>query len=555
MATPTPHFLKVRGFFIAHNMNRFFIIFTFLTIALLVAIIYSNSFNVPFQFDDVKRIVDIKAAQVLDFKEIFQYSKNRFLVYITLALNFYFGGHHVFGYHLLNVVVHIISSFLVFFLSSLILQSPKFSLFNFKKDSYLLSFFSALIFALHPIQTESVIYIWQRAESMAGMFYFLSLILYAKFRLTQIYNPDGKGKVSLYIACLASMTLCFFTKPTSATLPAAILIYEVFFLSNSVDDLKKCIKYLLPILIFIVLPVLLARHDIEEAKNVGIRLSTSYMPYYYTKLRVLANAFWLMFLPINQRIEYDFIWSSSLGEPISTFYSFIFSLFLISIAIFSFKRYPLVSFAICWFYLTLSVTTLLFLDDLFFEHYLYLPLFGFSLLLPVLSRDVLEKIRINRRWWIVFLIILLAVYSVATYKRNNVWQTEISLWEDAVKKSPRHARSNYTLGVYYFRAKRYKEAFESYKRALFYKPGYPEAYYRLGEYYLSLGDREKSIANYKKAIEAKPEFFEAHLNLGSLYLYSGRLKDAVKCFDNALKFTEDPVYIEKIENTLKEIRH
>jgi tetratricopeptide (TPR) repeat protein len=166
-----------------------------------------------------------------------------------------------------------------------------------------------------------------------------------------------------------------------------------------------------------------------------------------------------------------------------------------------------------------------------------------------------NKLKINRKWWLGFIVILIAFYSVATYNRNLVWKTEISLWEDAVKKSPYKARAHYTLGVYYFRAKRYEEAFREYNIALKLKPIYPEAYYRLGEYYFSLRDVEKSIANYKKALQINPEFFEAYLNLGSVYVAARQYKNARECFNNALRFTKDQDYIKNIKAVLEGIKN
>lgn len=536
-------------------MKRIHIILAFLSVILVTGIIYSNSLQGPFQFDDVKRIVGIRAAQSFDIKETFQYSKNRFLLYLTYALNFYFGKENVVGYHILNLIIHIISSIFVFLLALCIFDSPRLSSSIFKKDRRIIALFASLIFSAHPIQTESVTYIWQRGESMAGMFYLLAIVLYARFRLVQVHSPGQKGGLSFYVLSLVSIVLCSLTKAISATLPTAILFYEMFFMSKNRIEFTKAFKKILPILALTLVPVILARYDVRESEGVGVRLSPYYMPYYYTKLRVLCRAFSLMLLPLNQTIEYDFTLSSSLVEPISTFYSLIFHLSLIILAGLLFKHHPLISFAIGWCYLILSGTTILFLDDLFFEHYLYLPLFGYTLLLPMCILNLGHHMRINRKWAIGFLILLLAAYSTATYNRNKVWQTEISLWEDAVKKSPTKPRPNYTLGIYYFRAKRYRDALKHYELALRYKPLYPEAYYRLGEYYFHLGNVEKAVANYKQAIEIKPEFFEAYLNLAFVYRNSGKYASARRYFKKALELTNEAGYIKEIETVLKELAH
>ncbi|MDP2921927.1 MAG: tetratricopeptide repeat protein [Candidatus Omnitrophota bacterium] len=527
-------------------MKNILILSAILILISAAAAVYAPALNTPFQFDDVKRIVGQAQVENLDLADIFHYSKSRFLLYLTLALNYHFGGYGVFGFHLVNLVIHIISSLAVFALGIIVFNSPRLKNQALSRHSRMLAFFSSMIFALHPMQTESVTYIWQRAESMTGMFYLLAIFLYAKFRLASAARP----RFMFYAACLLSIILCSFTKPNSVTLPAAILLFEACFLSRSIKDFKGSLKYLAPILLFILLPAALAKFDVGENKGVSVRFDSYYLPYYYTKLRVLANSLWLMFAPFNQTIEHDFSWSASLVNPISTLYSAAALLSLALAGILSFRRRVLIAFSVMWFYLTLSVTTILFLDDLFFEHYLYLPIFGFSLVLPALGMEIADNFKLDKKWLAACLIILLAAYSYGTYSRNLVWKTEITLWEDAVKKAPLNARAHYTLGVYYFREHRNNEALREYELSLKLKPEYPEAYYRLGEYYFDSGAIDKSIYNYKKALDMNPDFFEAYVNLGNAYMGSGQNKDALACFKNALRLTVDKRYITEINSII-----
>ncbi|MDP2912171.1 MAG: tetratricopeptide repeat protein [Candidatus Omnitrophota bacterium] len=533
-------------------MKRLFIPFAIFVILLLTLLVYLPSFHTPFQFDDVKNVVGERVVENPGLTDIFQHSKSRFLLFLTMGLNYYFGKYNVFGYHLINLIIHTLSSLLVFALSFIIFNSPRLMRLNLKPYSFMLAFFSSMIFAIHPIQTQSVTYIWQRGESMAGMFYFLSIFLYARFRLIQINGGGKKLGWLFYMLCFVSMTLCSLTKETSMTLPAAILIYEICFLSKDMNELKSSLKYLIPILLFVLTPIMITKLE-SQSGTISIRFTEYYIPYYCAKIRMLIKSLLLMALPINQSLEYDFTWSISFTDLILTSGSLIILFSLIAICIFSFKRNPLISFAISWFYLTLSITTLVFLEDIFFEHYLYLPLFAYSIIVPALSLSIVNNLNINRKWWVAFIVILVTLYSAATYNRNLVWKTGISLWEDAVKKSPYKPISHYTLGVYYLRAKRYEDASKEYSLALKLKPRYPEAYYRLGEYYSILGNAEKSIENYKIALQINPEFFEAYLNLGNVYLTAGKYKNARDCFNNALAFTEDPRYIKNIRDTLRMI--
>jgi len=536
-----------------YEMKKILLISAILVLVSAAVVAYLPGLNTPFQFDDVKRIVGQAPVENLDLTAIFQYSKSRFFLYLTLALNYHFGGYNVFGYHLVNLVIHLISSMLVFALSLIVFNSPGLKNQALSQNSRLLAFFSSMIFALHPLQTESVTYVWQRAESMTGMFYLLAIFLYAKFRLSEPGRPGKNKGVLFYAACILSIIFCSFTKPNSVTLPIAILLFEACFLSRDIRDFKGSLKHLAPVLLFVLLPVALAKFDAGENKDVGMRFTSYYMPYYYTKLRVLANSLRMMIVPINQTIEHDFAWSVSLVNPVSTLYSAIILLSLALAGVLSFRRRPLIAFGVIWFYLTLSVTTILFLDDLFFEHYLYLPLFGFSLVLPALAAEIANNFRLDKKWPAICLIILLAAYSYGTYSRNLVWKTEVSLWEDAVKKAPLKARAHYTLGVYYFREHRNKEALREYELSLKLKPEYPEAYYRLGEYYFASGAIDRAIYNYKKALDLNPDFFEAYVNLGSAYMGSGQHRDAAICFKNALRLTADKRYIAEINSIMERL--
>jgi len=535
--------------------QRIAILIAILIIISATSLVYLSSFNTPFQFDDVKNVVGARVVENFSLPDFFQHSKSRFLLCLTLSLNYYFGKYNVFGYHLVNLIIHIISSLLVFGLSLIIFDSNRLTRLDLRRHRFELALSASMIFALHPIQTESVTYIWQRGESMAGMFYLLSIFLYARVRLSQINGLAKIFRWLMYAMCFISIILCSLTKPTSLSLVIAIFIYEIFFLSNDMDGFKASLRYLIPVLLFILVPIMITKIDTAETTGIGIRLAKDYIPFYYAKIRILAKSLLMMTFPIRQGLEYDFSWNISIADLILTASSSIVLISLIAICIFNFKRNPLISFVISWFYLTLSITSLIFLDDIFFEHYLYLPLFGYSIIVPALSLSIVNKLKINRKWWLGFIVILIAFYSVATYNRNLVWKTEISLWEDAVKKSPYKARAHYTLGVYYFRAKRYEEAFREYNIALKLKPIYPEAYYRLGEYYFSLRDVEKSIANYKKALQINPEFFEAYLNLGSVYVAARQYKNARECFNNALRFTKDQDYIKNIKAVLEGIKN
>jgi len=175
-------------------------------IALVAAVIYSNIYHSPFVFDDTCQIVEKTSIRHLDnYFSFEQLLKPRAIVDLTFALNYKFGKLNVFGYHLVNVFIHILNGFIVYFLALIIFKQlsapsiPKFlnssipkssiihpsnfSIFNFQFSIHLMSLFAALIFIAHPIQTQAVTYTVQRYASIAAMFYMASVLFYLKARI------------------------------------------------------------------------------------------------------------------------------------------------------------------------------------------------------------------------------------------------------------------------------------------------------------------------------------------------------------------------------------
>jgi len=162
------------------NIKLISIIFLFVVMGFCI---YSNTFDVPFQFDDMLRIKENPHIRIenLTFKNLQkavtnkESSRNRPIGNITFALNYYFHQYHLLGYHIFNITIHILSGiFLYLFLkTTLSLPVLKFEY----NQADLISFFAALIWLVHPVQTQSVTYIVQRMNSMAAMFYVLSFLL------------------------------------------------------------------------------------------------------------------------------------------------------------------------------------------------------------------------------------------------------------------------------------------------------------------------------------------------------------------------------------------
>ncbi|HEY6838067.1 MAG TPA: tetratricopeptide repeat protein, partial [Geobacteraceae bacterium] len=196
-------------------------------------LVYANTLHVPFVFDDFPSIVDNPVIKDLStfLADGYRYNARRFVGYLTFALNYRFGGLDVTGFHFVNLAVHLATSLLVYAFALLTLRTPRLAGSRLVPRAGGVALGTALLFAVHPVETQAVTYIVQRFASLAAMLYLLSLILYAAARLGQVragrlWSP---GTGLLLAGSLVAALLACRTKENAFTLPFALFLYEGMF--------------------------------------------------------------------------------------------------------------------------------------------------------------------------------------------------------------------------------------------------------------------------------------------------------------------------------------
>ena len=514
------------------------------SLAVLGVIIYSNSFGCSFHFDDTHSIVDNRAIRDLgNLTAIWNFLNRRFIAYLTFALNYHFHGLDVFGYHAVNLAVHIAASWLVWWLTILLLSTPSMRNRDIAGHKHIVALGCALVFLAHPIQTQGVTYIVQRLASLATMFYLSAVACYIKARLVA-----GNRRIVWFALSVLSAFLGIFTKENVATLPLALILCEMYFFSGDdrpIQSLMKRPGFWLSLVPFVVL-VLLMLHLLSFNVHgiFGAVPSQRYqepqltsLTYFATQFRVIIAYIRLLFLPYGQNIDHDFPSSQSFLEaPVIT--SMVFLAAVLAFAVFIRSKNRTVSFGMLWFFLTISVeSSIKPLHNVMFEHRLYLPMFGFALIIATLFHDVLWKRR--RRTAIVLFIGLIGLYSTLTFRRNRVYASEFTLWSDAVSKSPNKARSLFSLASVMSRTGRQDDAAQLYRRALDIYPKYSEAYLNLGNDLIIRGDNNGAIRLFHKAIEIRPDYIEARSNLAVALTRSKKFNEAAAEYERILKKSPD----------------
>jgi tetratricopeptide (TPR) repeat protein len=526
------------------------ILVTSLFFSVISIIIYYPSLNGDFVFDDsvIQKNPLIHMTRISQLPDLlFSQEVGRKIGLMSFALNYYFGGFNTFGYHLVNVIIHILNGFALFLLAHTILTLPA----NEEKvrdNAFMIAFLGSLLWLVHPIQTQAVSYIVQRLTSLSALFFLLSLLCYIKGRM----NTSSQKKVVLFVLCSVLGLLALGTKQNAATLPLFIIVSEFLFFQRyplKLDKTKWAVFIFLLGLFILISWGYLGSDVITKLAQTYEKRGWTPLERVLTQLRVVVLYLSLLIYPHPSRLnlDYDFPVSNSLFSPFTTFLSLLVIAGLVTLAIFLLKRNRLASYALFWFLGNLVIESSIIPLELVFEHRAYLPSMG----LMVVGIALCYRLP-KRKWhkWVTALIIpLLLLFSYWTYERASVWLKPIALYMDILKKSPHKARPHIGIGRAYEKSGKLDDALSEYKKALSISPHYPKAHFNLGNVYRKKGMMGEAISEYKKALAIQPNYAKAHNNLSVTYFYKGNFKLAVAHCDRAiaLRYNVKPKLLELLK--------
>lgn len=499
-------------------------------------IVYFNSASVPFIFDDYDCILKNPAIKdfscfpdtrrVMGLSMVADIQNNvvlRPMAYFTFALNYALHEFDLFGYHLVNILLHIGSSMLVYCLFTQVLSCCSMSNNRSESDKgYLpnncgyLPLFAALLFVSHPIQTQAVTYIVQRFVPLATFFYLAALVLYMQFRTASNF------RWAFYALSLCATILAMESKEIAFTLPVVMTLLELMFLSGAFR--QRLIQIIPFAATMVIIPLKLlsltpSQDETVERATDAINLinfkGISSYDYLMTQFGVITTYLRLLFLPIGQNIDYERPLQKSFFTP-EVLLPLLLLLTILGTALYLLYRsrknsfYKIIAFGIFWFFITLSVeSSVVPINDLVFEHRAYLPSVGFfiaalssiGLACHRLTGHSLEESKVATY----LLIVVLLGYSTATVFRNMVWKDPITFWSDVTQKSPHKARAFAWLG-------------ESYMEQVLSGVS-PESVYKTNSS-ININDPriDKAIAAFQKAHELRPQMAIYYIKMGDAYL-------------------------------------
>ena len=535
-------------------------VFAVVAILVIVLAIYSNTFHASWQFDDEINIVTNKPLHLKELnwsnikKTFFASLDGSEKIYrptacLSFALNYFFGKDKVFGYHVVNVSIHLLAAVFLFLFIYNTLNLPILKA-RYGPNSYFIALLATVLWAINPVQIQAVTYIVQRMASMAGMFYIVSMYLYLKGR-----TSERRVLQYLYFfLCFFAAALAFGSKENAAMLPISIFFFDLFIIQGlSKESIKRnSVVFLALLLVPLVLALILKGPSVFSGNN----LVSSYEHRAFTlgerlltEPRIILFYISLLFYPMPDRlcINHDIAISHSFIDPPTTIVSILIILGILCLSVLKSRQWPFVSYCIIFFFINHLIESSIFPLELIFEHRNYIPSMLFFAPVAILLLRALQLFNKKKSMQVImciFIILVLVGQGHSTFVRNVIWKTEESLWMDAVDKNPNLPRPYHNLAKYYGDMGNRKKEMPLYHKALTLErdPNYPSdhmTHYNLALAYISMDQKEKALEHLRKVIELAPGFSGAYNNLGVLMMEQGKYDEAFDNFIRALSCDEN----------------
>ena len=510
-----------------------------LLLALLIFSLYSPALNAPFLFDDTNNIEQNSAIHIteLSLPALKRAAQGpRPVAMLSFALGHYLHGLSPFWFRITNLSIHFCTAITLYFVlcstTALLFAENKMQMQRYRW----LPMISTLLWAVHPLQIQSVTYIVQRMNSLAGLFFLLSLLSYIHARL----SDSGFRRIFLGFCCASAALLAAGSKPNAAVLPLILVLYEyLFFRQRNGKTLFKHLLLLAAALAVMSVAAycLMNGHPADRLAAWYAKNDFTPVQRVMTECRVVILYLSLLALPHPSRlnIDHDILLSTSLTAPPSTALSLAMIIIFLLLGIFTTRKLPLLAFAIFWFFINLIIESTVIPLDFIFEHRTYIPS---MMLIPGIIFTLIRFLQRDNA--IIILTILLTLWSAWTYDRNSVWKSGIALWQDSAKKSPNKPRPHESLAYYLEKEHRYSEAIRHYARAIQLNPKNATTYNNIGNLYMKIGELHTALNHYAAALRIRPEYKEALNNRGNALSKIGKFKQAIVYYEKALEL--DPNY-------------
>jgi tetratricopeptide (TPR) repeat protein len=486
-------------------------------LALLVGLAWANGLSGAFTYDDKVEVVGNRTIRTLEhWDAVLAYNASRPLVILSWALDWRLWGLDPTGYHVVNVLIHLLNAGLAFLLGEEICRRLEL------RQPLLPALIAAALWAVHPMTTEAVTYITGRSESLCATFYLAAVLCWMRWR-------RGEDSFQLLLA-LGAFLLAAATKEVAATIPATLLLLELL-LPGARPMGRRGWLGLAPFWLLLVGGAV-ARKLVYGVfttdlwlRPPGVQLAT--------EAEVVLRYLQLWLLPVNQSVFHDHPPASGPLDPHALLAAALL-LVGVAVALWQLRQRPWLALGLGWFLLLLAPSSSIVpLKETMAEHRSYLAGWGLCLLLILSLRPLLAP---RRRAAAALVVVAVALLLGGTHLRNRAWRSEASLWLDAVERNPRSAEAWYGYGDALRFSGSFDGAIEAYGRAVELDDLFLDAWNNLGIALAEQGRLDEARRTWLATLQRHPSYCRAHNNLGWLHYRQQAWEDAIAEFRSTLVY-------------------
>ena len=526
-----------------------------IVLAAATAIAYYPSLSYNFQFDDIYNIQKFFHLRINDLKA-WAFGGGRWISYVLNAIHYKIGKHNPFVYRRSNMIFHITTGLLIFFVTSVSLLGLK-KYGSVVKKAFPIAFFTAILFLLHPVQTQTVSYVIQgQLEGLASLFMMAIILVYL------FYQQASSWKVKAPLLALITVLGIFScgTKEIAVLSPLMLLLFDWFFVSQgSFVALKKKWLFFLSYTALIAFQYLryLNFHFLKNSflgtavlpNNVGNMITANAeqtinpLTYFMSQFKVVVHYIFMFLWPFNISVDYD--WKMP-----STFFStevilpLLLLLSLLAGTLFLLRKDTthLIAFCSLWFFIGLAPrSTIIPSTELVADYKTYFSSFGIFLLLALALvfgfEWVTKKLSFKNNQLGAYGVTALCVIvlGLGTYERNRIWRSGEAFWMSNIQNSPKKARAYNNYAVAIAEHERYAEAIPYLRKAIKLDPYYPDPWSNISVCYCRIGKLDIAINSLRRALTINPNYPEFYNNLSSYLLTKKEYAEVKRLTQHAIK--------------------
>jgi tetratricopeptide (TPR) repeat protein len=528
----------------SHGRGKDFLALIFL--AALTLAVYSNSFRVPFLFDGELLTKNFALGQVWPWQSSPTVKRNMVMIdrpvgFFTFGLNYALGQDDPWGFHAGNVAIHILAGWLLYGIVRRTLASRSLAG-RYADAARPIAFAAAALWLVHPLQTQSVTYLYQRFESLTGLFYLATLYCFVRAQATA--RPTA-----WYVASVAACALGAGTKEVIATAPLVVLWYDRALVAASWREIARSRwAYYTALAGTWGIVALLMMHSAQGFSASGVFFVKGLTPLTYALSQpgVLVHYLRLSFWPSDLCFDYD--WPVAHGAAEIVPQAVLIGALAAATVWCIFHRPALGFLGGCFFLILAPTSSIAPLKDLAVEHRMYLPLAavvvlavlaGYEVWRATVLRPAAASAKLGALSWLLVpglpLGVICCVLGYRTWLRNVDYQDEFTIWDKALQMAPHNARAFHNRGIALNGLGELRRAVGDISRALEIDPDFPDAYVNRAKIYRKLGERELELKDLTKATEANVNDVQAHLNRAETCVYLRQYAEARRDYDEVLR--------------------